>query len=118
MDDEDLVCEIAEQILDFLGYDVVISRDGAQALQLYKEKFDQGSRYDAVIMDLNIPNGIGGKDAVNDLLKIDADAKVIVSSGYANDPIMEDPRSFGFSGCLAKPFVIDAIQKLLGDLLK
>ncbi len=118
MDDEDIVCEIAKQILEFLGYDVEVSRDGAEALHLYKARFDQGNPYGAVIMDLNIPNGIGGKDAIGDLLKIDPAAKVIVSSGYATDPIMEDPKSFGFYGGLAKPFEIDAIQKLFGELLK
>jgi len=118
MDDEDIICDIAKQILEFLGYDVEISRNGADALQLYKERFEQGIPYGAVIMDLNIPNGIGGKEAISELLKTDPAAKAIVSSGYATDPVMEDPQAFGFRGSLAKPFEIDAMQKLLGELLK
>lgn len=118
MDDEDIICEIASQILDFLGYDVEVSRDGKEALQLYKDRFERGNSYDAVIMDLNIPGGMGGKEAIDDLLKIDPDAKAIVSSGYASDPVFADPQASGFVGGLAKPFEIEAMQKLLGDLLQ
>lgn len=117
MDDEDMVCDIAEQILEYLGYKVAITRDGLEALELYKKNYEQGCPFGAVIMDLNIPGGVGGKEAVQDILAVDPEAKVIVSSGYGTDPIMSTPQEYGFVASIAKPFEIGAVESLLNDLL-
>lgn len=117
MDDEEIICLIAGEILGFLGYDVEITHDGSDAVKLYREQFDLQQSFDVVIMDLRIPDGVGGEEAVADLLKIDPDAKVIVTSGDPTDPVMMEPEKFGFIGALAKPFEVNSVQKFLGGLL-
>jgi PAS domain S-box-containing protein len=115
MDDQDVVIDIASEMLRVLGYEVGISRDGAEALEAYRESMLQDRRYDVVIMDLTIPQGMGGKEAVKRLLKIDPNAKVIVSSGYSSDPVMANYYEHGFIGVLPKPFdlsqLAQAVQK-------
>lgn len=117
MDDEEMVCEIAGQIFDYLEYDVVTTKDGAEAIRVYQERFEQKNPFDMVVMDLNIPGGIGGKEAVKDILEIDSSAKVVVSSGYSNDPLMTNYSDYGFSGVLAKPFEVASVETLIKDIL-
>ena len=117
MDDEEMVRNIAKEILTLFGYDVLLANDGAQALEIYQQKMQAGNSVDAVIMDLTVPGGIGGKEAVQKLLAIDPQAKVIVSSGYSNDPVMAKYREYGFAGVINKPFrtkdLAEAIAKAL-----
>ena len=117
MDDEDMVGEIACQMLDYLGYDAVHVFDGQAAIQEFQQQKEQGCPFSAVIMDLTIPGGMGGKEAVAEILAIDGDAQVFVSSGYSTDPAMVSFKDFGFSGAIVKPFDISAIQKVLDKLL-
>ncbi len=116
MDDEEMVCEIAQQIFEYLGYQVSTAPDGMMALELYKNDFDNDP-FDVVIMDLTIPGGVGGQEAVSLFLAFDADAKVVVASGYANDPVVINHRDHGFVGSLAKPFDITSAENLLAELL-
>ncbi len=118
MDDETMVCEIAEQILEFLGYEAQITSNGEEAIALYQEMLEKDQPLDVVIIDLNIPGGVGGKEAIKSILEIDPNAKVVVSSGYLNDPIMVDCATYGFSGSLAKPFEISSVETLLAGLVK
>ncbi len=80
---------------------------------MYKHAKTSGKPIDAVIMDLTIPGGMGGKEAVMKLLKIDSKAKIIVSSGYSNDPIMADFRKYGFHDVIAKPFKIRELSRVV-----
>ena len=96
MEDEELVSSIAMQMLEFIGYDSVLAVDGGQAIELYKKRYLSGSPFTGVIMDLTIPNGLGGEQTVQELLKIDSSAKVIVSSGYSDEPAMVKYDDFGF----------------------
>lgn len=118
MDDEDMVGEIACQMLEFLGFDALWVADGVDAVKEYKSKKEQGAPFTAVIMDLTIPGGMGGKEAVAEILNIDQEAKVFVSSGYSTDPIMMNFKEYGFAGGIAKPFDLAAIQELLSSLAK
>jgi CheY-like chemotaxis protein len=116
MDDEDMVGEIACQMLEYLGFDAVWVANGADAVREYANPKDGGERYAAIIMDLTIPGGMGGEEAVGEILAADPAAKVFVSSGYSNDPIMLNFREHGFTGVIAKPFDLAAMQRILGSL--
>ncbi len=116
MDDEEIVGDIAKQMLDFLGYDVVLVKEGKEAVALYKSRLQTSERFQIVIMDLTIPGGMGGKEAVGQILAIDPEAKVVVSSGYTNDPIMANCSAYGFSGAIAKPFDLESLKKIVEQL--
>lgn len=104
MDDEEMVRDIASKMLDHFGYETVLAADGDEAIEKYKEAEKSGESIDLVIMDLTIPGGMGGKDAVKKLLDLNPDARVIVASGYANDPVMANCRAYGFMAAVKKPF--------------
>ena len=118
MDDEDFIKDVMGSMLEMLDYEVDFANDGAQALGMYQEAMEKNSRFDAVIMDLTIPGGRGGKETIQDLLKIDANAKAIVSSGYSNDIIMSNFKDFGFSAVIAKPFQIEDLRRVLDKIFK
>ncbi len=117
MDDEEMVREVLSDMLDFLGYQVELTTDGAEAIGLYQKAQQAGRQYDAVIMDLTVPGGMGGKEAIRKLLELDPGAKVIVSSGYGNDPIMAEYAQYGFSGVVSKPFKIETLSSVLHGVI-
>jgi PAS domain S-box-containing protein len=116
MDDEEMVRQVVQEMLEVLDFDVETAVDGADALEKYRQAMVMSSPFDGVIMDLTIPGGMGGKVAVQKLLEIDPDAKAIVSSGYADDPIMAGYGEYGFKGVIAKPYKIDEMQKELARI--
>lgn len=118
MDDEDLIRDIATEILQFAGYQVESCKNGTEALELYREAWAQGVPYTAVILDLTIPGGMGGKEAAGHLLRIDPNALLVVSSGYSNDPVVANYRRYGFSGAVSKPFDVKGLITELGRLIR
>jgi two-component system, cell cycle sensor histidine kinase and response regulator CckA len=117
MDDEEIVGDIARQMLNYLGYNVVLVKDGQEAVSQYKKQFKSEERFRVVIMDLTIPGGMGGKEAVGEILAVDPDAKVVVSSGYSNDPVMVHCKEHGFSAAIAKPFDLQSLKSIVETLL-
>jgi PAS domain S-box-containing protein len=113
MDDEEIVRKVAGEMLKSIGYEVSFARDGAEAIELYKEARKSSKPFDVVVMDLTVPGGMGGKEAIKRLLEIDPEVKAIVSSGYSNDPIMADFKKYGFSGVVAKPYKVKELSKTL-----
>jgi two-component system cell cycle sensor histidine kinase/response regulator CckA len=113
MDDDVMVGEVLGRMLASLGYEVRSARDGAEALALYAKAKDGGDPFAGVILDLTIPSGMGGKETMARLLKIDPRVKAIVSSGYSDDPIMANFQKYGFAGVIAKPFRISELGKVL-----
>ena len=117
MDDEEAVRNIASEILGYMGYDVQLAADGKEAIELYQQALQSGAPFDAVLMDLTIPGGMGGKETIKRLRKIDPSVKAIVSSGYSNDHIINQYRKYGFAGVVRKPYQIDEISKVVKDVL-
>lgn len=118
MDDDALLLEVAGEMLKSLGYEVGTARDGVAAVQLYQQARKEGRPFTAVIMDITVPGGMGGKDTVTLLRKIDPSVKAIVSSGYSNDSILADFRSYGFSGVLVKPYQAQELGAALSAVLQ
>ncbi|MEK6200980.1 MAG: PAS domain S-box protein [Desulfobulbaceae bacterium] len=117
MDDDTTVREIMVAMLTFIGCNVEQTCDGEETIARYLKAKEEGVPFDLVIMDLTIPGGMGGKEAMASLLAQDHTAKAVVSSGYANDPIMANYQEYGFCGVLTKPFTIDALNKVIATSL-
>ncbi len=113
MDDEESIRELAGEMLRNIGYEVTTATDGTEVIKLYKEARGSGCPYDAVIMDLTIPGGMGAKKAILGLVEIDPEVRAIVSSGYPNDPVMANFRQYGFSSTIAKPYRVEALSEVL-----
>jgi CheY-like chemotaxis protein len=118
MDDEDYIRELALSMLTKLGYEVVVAEDGQTAVDLYRKAFDRGRPYDAVILDLTVPGGMGGQETIARLIEIDKDVRAIVSSGYSNDPVIANYTQYGFHGAVQKPYLVQEMSQLLKLVLK
>jgi len=118
MDDMDSIRDVLGTMLSELGYEVETSREGAEMLELYKKAMHRNSPFDAVILDLTIPGGMGGKDALACLLSFDPNARAIVSSGYSNDPILCDYRKYGFLDAIGKPFTVGDVSRAVSNVLQ
>ncbi len=117
MDDEAAILMLLNRTLKSAGYEVVQTKNGTEAIQQYREAKESGKPIDAVILDLTVPGGMGGKETMVKLLEIDPEVKAIVSSGYANDPIMAEFKKYGFSGVVTKPYDIKQMQETLRKVL-
>ena len=118
MDDEEIIRDLLHEELTDIGYEVELTEDGADAIERYARARDSGQPFAALIMDLTIPGGMGGQEAIGKLLEIDPEAKVVVSSGYSTDPIMADFKEYGFSAVAAKPYSTEELEETLRGILK
>lgn len=117
MDDEESVRQIAIEMLTFLGYDVELAGDGAEAVKLYKEAFFSDRPFDVVITDLTVRGGMGGKMAMSELIKVDPDVKAIVSSGYSSDAL-SDYKNYGFCDVIPKPYRLRELGNVLSRVIR
>jgi len=117
MDDEEVVREVAGLMLRTIGYEVEFARDGVEAIELYKRAMESGEPFEAAIIDLTVPGGMGGKEAIKNLLEIDPNVKAIVSSGYSTDPIMSEFEQYGFKGVIAKPYQIEELSRMVSEII-
>ncbi len=113
MDDEEMIRNNVGLMLNHLGYDADFAEDGDQALALYAQARGSKAPFDAVIMDLTVPGGMGGRETITRLLELDPQAKAIVFSGYADDPILSNFQEFGFLGFIKKPYSIGDVSEAL-----
>ena len=113
MDDEDFIRTLAVKMLDKIGYEAVVAPDGESAVILYREALGSGRAFDAVILDLTVPGGMGGKETLRQLAALDPDVRAIVSSGYSNDPVMAQFNRYGFRGAVKKPYLVQEMSSVL-----
>jgi nitrogen-specific signal transduction histidine kinase/ActR/RegA family two-component response regulator len=117
MDDEKMIRHLAGEILNYLGYEVRFSKDGAKAIDVYKGAMASGKPFDAVILDLTVRGGMGGKEAIRKLMEIDPHVTGIVSSGYSDDSVMTDFKKYGFKGVVAKPYSVSEVSMVLDEVI-
>lgn len=118
MDDEAAIREFAFDMLDAFGYRAVCARDGAEAVERYREAAEGGKPFDAVILDLTVPGGMGGLEAFGLIRRLDPEVRAIVSSGYSRDPIVADFARYGFAAALPKPYEGDHLRETLARILR
>jgi CheY-like chemotaxis protein len=118
MDDEQIILDVTLEVLKFLGYEVMFAREGVAAIELYKKEKTTGVPFDVVIIDLSVPNGMGGKETIGLLKTFDPEVKAVVSTGFSNDPVVLDFTRYGFSGKLTKPYKINELKEVLEQLIR
>ena len=117
MDDDEMMRELATEMLTLAGYQVVTAAGGDQALALHASAAQAGDPFDLVILDLTIRGGMGGKETAESLLKRDPGARIIVASGYSNDPVMAYHHSFGFRAAISKPYDVASLSAMVAAVL-
>jgi len=117
MDDEESLRKLLQQMLRRLGCQVELAKDGLEAIKKYKKQMDSGAPFDVVILDLTIKGGMGGKQTIKELLKIDEGVRAIVSSGYFNEPVMTKYKEYGFMGAIPKPYLMNDLEHGLRQVI-
>lgn len=117
MDDEALLRSVVTRMLEIMGYETVPAADGEEAVRLYREAAEQGRPFDAVILDLSVPGGMGGREAMKKLLEYDPGVVALISSGFVGDSALRDYRRYGFKGVVAKPYTSDELRETLAEVL-
>jgi len=118
LDDEEMIRKVTGAMLEEMGYKVSFAVDGQEAIAKYRASCEKDAAYDIVITDLTIPGGMGGQEAAQEILSINPAAKIIVSSGYATDPVMANYKAYGFQGIAVKPYHFAELQKVIQQVLK
>jgi CheY-like chemotaxis protein len=117
MDDQESIRKLLKRSLSAVGYEVVTSVDGTEAIEKYREAMASGNPFHAVILDLTVPGGMGGAETHARLKEIDPAVTCIVASGYSDDAMMTDHRAHGFRGAIAKPYRLDDLRRLLHEVI-
>ncbi len=113
MDDDAEVADVARDMLDSLGFVTEIASSGSDAIDQFRDAEESGRPFNLVILDLTVPGGMGGRDAVPFIRRIRADVPVVVTSGYADDSVLAHYAEYGFDGVLPKPFGISDLRRAL-----
>ena len=117
LEDDALLADSVLAGLGMFGIKVERAEDGAKALDMYRRRAEKKRPYDAVILDLTIPGGMGGIETVRHLLELDPNVKAIVSSGYSEDPIMTNYSDYGFKGVIPKPYELEELVDMIQGFL-
>ena len=116
VDDEEDIREILKEELEILGYKVEEAAEEKEAISKYREALEKGLPFDAVILDLTLPGGMGGKTVAEEIKRMDKNAVIIISSGYSDDEIVSNYEVYGFRGVLKKPYGLEELKSLLNSI--
>jgi PAS domain S-box-containing protein len=117
MDDEDFIREISREMLKVIGYSTAEAGDGNEALLMLAEAEKKGEPFDAAILDLTIPGGMGGKETLVEIRKLYPDMPLFASSGFSESPVISSPKDFGFTGSIRKPYLKDELAAMLSEYM-
>jgi DNA-binding NtrC family response regulator len=117
MDDEASILELTGRMLRTQGYEVVTTVDGAAAVAEYRVAMEAGRQFDAVILDLTVPSGMGGFDAFKAIQAFDPGVKAIVSSGYSHEPVVLNYRKYGIAGIAPKPYKVKELMAAVAGVV-
>lgn len=118
MDDEPAVRDALRQIVIGLGYRATATSDGAEAVEALRKSIEEGRPFDAVVLDMTVPGGMGGKDALESMRRIAPNVRAVMTTGYSNDPAASDPTKHGFAAFLAKPYDLEAVAEVLSKVVR
>ena len=118
LEDEPLIRQLMSATLKSIGCEVDQTIDGADTIARYADAMEKGSPYQLLIMDLSIPNGMGGLQAMDQILQKDPQARAIVSSGYCDDPVLSRYLDYGFRAVLPKPYQPQDLQQMVETMLQ
>jgi CheY-like chemotaxis protein len=118
MDDEIQIRKVLGEMVETCGYSYQTAKDGEEALKIFCQAQEIGDPFSAVILDLTVPGGVGGKDVISKLLTIDPQVRAIVVSGYSNDPVLANYQEYGFKGRVAKPFNLVDLSVVLNSVIE
>ncbi|MBN1760117.1 MAG: PAS domain S-box protein [Chitinispirillaceae bacterium] len=116
-DDEEVIRDSTQIMLESMGYTVICTADGKDALSNFHERRRNGQTITAMVLDLTIPGGMGGIETAKEIRTVDKDLPLFVASGYADDPVMANPDNFGFTGSISKPFRRSDLSRILDRYL-
>ncbi|NOY45027.1 MAG: PAS domain-containing protein [Deltaproteobacteria bacterium] len=117
MDDEEIIRDVVVEVLKDMGYEPEVAADGREAVERYRAAQGDGAPFDLVILDLTVPAGMGGLEALNELRRIDPGVRAVASSGYASDPVLAEPRRYGFAASVAKPYRLAELSRVIETVL-
>ncbi len=118
VDDQADIREVMGKMLSNLGYEAHFAKDGAEAIEMYRDAKNQQRPFDLLVMDLTIPGGMGGKETIDRLRKEDNTVKAVVSSGYSEEPVMANYEEYGFNGVIKKPYTINEVSRAIHKAMK
>lgn len=118
MDDDRMIRTVASELLMSFGFEVEAAQDGREAIELYRQARESGEPFDAVILDLTVPGGMGGSEAIMELKEIDPDVKAVIVSGYAENAVVSGYADHGFSAALTKPFNVATLREVMSTILE
>jgi FixJ family two-component response regulator len=118
MDDEEVIQETFKSMLEVFGYSAICKKDGKEVLDFFMEEMKAKHDIAGLILDLTIPGGMGGEDTAKEIRKLNLEIPIFVVSGYADNPIMKEPKKYGFTASLGKPFRKIELAEMLEKYMK
>lgn len=118
MDDEMSILDSFGKLLVLKGYIVCTASDGEQALEVYRKALSSGKKVDVAVIDITIPEGMGGIETIKRLMVIDPGVIAIATTGHYKDNFTTDYKQYGFVGILPKPFILNELLEAIHAALR